>query len=50
MGWKEHVFCQKIIYPAVLCIFISSDGLVSICNVFVMGFIQWEGREQISQS
>jgi len=36
--------------PAILCVFISGDGLVSIFNMFVMGFIRGAEGEEISES
>lgn len=41
---------KKKVYPTIPCIFISSDGLVSIFNMFVMGFIRGAEREEISKS
>lgn len=49
-GLEEIYFGGKKIYPAIRCIFISSNGLLSIFNMFVMLFIRGAEGEEISKS
>lgn len=47
-GLEEAFFLGEKIYPNSLCIFISSNGILSIFNMFVMVFIRGAegGRDQ----
>lgn len=51
MRIRRNIFWgEKNIYPAIRCIFISSNGLLSIFNMFVMLFIRGAEGEEISKS
>lgn len=50
-GLEEAFILKKNrIYPTTVRIFISSDGLLSIFNMFVTGFIRGVEGEEISES
>lgn len=50
IGRSIYFVKKKRIYPTILCIFIYSDRLLSIFNMFVMDFIRGAEREEISES
>lgn len=47
---RSIYFEKKKIYPAILCIFIFSGGLLSIFNMFETGFTRGAEGEEISES
>lgn len=46
----RSIFYGENIYPTILHIFISSNGLLGIFNMFVMVFIRGAEGEEISKS